>query len=537
VPFDLAISLVESDATPLHRQLYEHLRRSILDRRLAAGSRLPSTRALARQLRVARNTVSAAYDQLLAEGYLRARGGSGTYVCETLPDEAFVPGRRLRRGSVHEPASAQLQPPLSRWTLRALEGAHLDLGGPAADQLPFDFHHGSPAVDRFPIDLWRRLLARRLRARDVLELGYAPSNGHAGLREAVATYLRRTRALRCTAEQVVVVNGSQQALDLLARVCLEPGDAVVMEDPGYVGARRAFAAHGARVIPARVDDSGLVVEALDAVVGSAAPRLLYVTPSHQFPTGSLLSLPRRLALLRWARARGTLILEDDYDSEFRYSGHPVEALQGLDVAGTVVYIGTFSKVLFPALRLGYVILPPALVEAVATAKWLSDRYSPMLEQQVLADFFAEGHFERHLRHMRLIYQARHDAFLEGVARELGDLVLPPIADTGLHALLGFTEPLPERDLVARAAAAGVGIYPARAHYLAPPARTELIMGYTSLDARQIGEGLRRLGRVVRALRHDAACAASSGGRRAARYPRSTDGVAARSGTQLTAHGN
>ncbi|HWE63916.1 MAG TPA: PLP-dependent aminotransferase family protein, partial [Chloroflexota bacterium] len=242
-----------------------------------------------------------------------------------------------------------------------------------------------------------------------------------------------------------------------------------------------------------------------ATVGDRAARLIYVTPSHQFPTGALMSLPRRLALLRWAQARGTLVLEDDYDSEFRYTGRPVEALQGLDTSGSVIYIGTFSKVLFPALRMGYLVLPPDLVEAITTAKWLSDRYTAMLEQQVLADFFTEGHFERHLRHMRQVYQARHDAFLEGLARELGDLALPPVADTGLHALVSLHVPVPEHALVARAAAVGVGLYPARAHYLlAPPERTELIMGYTSLSEQQIREGLRRLSRVLRQILHESA---------------------------------
>ncbi|HWE60738.1 MAG TPA: PLP-dependent aminotransferase family protein, partial [Chloroflexota bacterium] len=262
---ELPISLEDTSEIALHRQLYGHLRRAILDGRLSAGSRLPSTRALATQLHVARNTVSAAYDQLLAEGYLLTRSGSGTYVCETLPDDPLP--ARLRQRPPATPRASTTMPrrlPLSRWARLALEGARLDLGEPALTGLPFDFRHGRPAIDHFPSDLWRRLLSRRLRATDLLELGYAPSNGYAGLREAVADYLRRARAVRCTAEQVIIVNGSQQALDLLARICLDSGDAVVLEDPGYPGARRAFAAQDARLIPARVDAAGLVVEELDA---------------------------------------------------------------------------------------------------------------------------------------------------------------------------------------------------------------------------------------------------------------------------------
>lgn len=497
---ELALSLEEHGPLPLHRQLYGQLRQAILDGRLAAGSRIPSTRALAAQLRLSRNTVSGAYDQLLAEGYIVARTGSGTFIADVLPDDLFE-ARPRGRGRARQAGGTSEQMPvaLSHWARRALAGAATDPAHLPGTFLPYTFRHGQPAIEHFPTDLWRRLLGRRLRTSDPAHMGYAPSNGYPALRQMVTEYLRRTRAVRCEPEQVLIVNGSQQALDLLARVCLDPGDTVLLEDPGYLGARRAFTAHGARLVAAPVDGQGVIVDRLDAAVGDRSPRLLYVTPSHQFPTGALMSLPRRLALLRWARARGTLVLEDDYDSEFRYSGRPVEALQGLDTAGTVVYIGTFSKVLFPALRLGYLVLPPSLAEAVNTAKWLSDRYTAMLEQQVLADFFAEGHFERHLRAMRLVYQERRDAFLAALERELGDLALPPMAETGLHALVRLRAPVPEATLVARAAAQGVGIYPASPYYLDPPAETALVMGFTGLSERRIGEGLRRLGRVLRPL--------------------------------------
>jgi GntR family transcriptional regulator/MocR family aminotransferase len=343
-----------------------------------------------------------------------------------------------------------------------------------------------------------------LRSRDLIQFGYAPSNGVAALRVSLAEYLRRARAVRCTPEQILIVNGSQQALDLLARVCLDPGDAVMLEEPGYLGARRAFTAQGSRLLPVPVDASGLVTDDLDRAAGGASPRLLYVTPSHQFPTGAVLSLPRRLALLRWAREHGALILEDDYDSEFRYSGRPVEALQGLDTSHTVVYIGTFSKVLFPSLRMGYLVLPPSLVHAVSTAKWLSDRYTATLEQQVLADFFDEGHFERHLRAMRLIYQSRHDTFVAALQRELGDLAMPPTTGTGLHTMVTLRAALPVEELVERAAAVGVGVYPARPYYLSPSLATSLVMGFTGLDERKIDEGLRRLGQVIRAQVREAA---------------------------------
>ncbi|MDB5058090.1 MAG: GntR family transcriptional regulator [Chloroflexi bacterium] len=508
---ELPVRLDEHAGLPLHRQLYDQLRIAILEGRLAGGSRMPSTRALANQLGLSRNTVTSTYDQLLAEGYITARLGSGTYVCTAPPDDLFEAPRHITDfQSPPRNLATTAMPPLSDWARRATEGKVDEMLPPGTATLPYDFRDGRPAIDHFPTDLWRRLLGRRLRSKNLAHFGYAPTNGVEALRQALTEYLRRARAVRCTPEQILIVNGSQQALDLLARVCLNPGDAVVLEEPGYLGARRAFTAQGARIVHATVDAAGLITEELDRMVAGASPKLLYVTPSHQFPTGAVLSLPRRLALLRWAREHGALVIEDDYDSEFRYAGRPVEALQGLDTSGTVVYIGTFSKVLFPSLRMGYLVLPPSLVEPVNTAKWLSDRYTATLEQQVLADFFNEGHFERHLRAMRQVYQTRHDAFVAAIDRELGDLVLPPMTGTGLHALVTLREPLPIETLVRRAAREGVGIYPAQPYYLNPPPETSLVMGYTGLNEQMIAEGMRRLGTVIRATMRETARTASAG---------------------------
>jgi GntR family transcriptional regulator/MocR family aminotransferase len=496
---ELPVSLDDQGGLPLHRQLYNQLRLAILEGRLAGGSRMPSTRALAAQLGFSRNTVSSAYDQLLAEGYITARMGSGTFVCEAPPDDLYQTPVRDRRASPElPPVPDNVVPRLSAWARRAIHGVVDEMTPRGAARLPYDFRDGRPAVDYFPMDLWRRLLGRRLRSRNLSQFGYAPSTGVEALRASLAEYLRRARAVKCTPEQILIVNGSQQALDLLARISLDPGDAVMLEEPGYLGARRAFTAQGARLLPVPVDASGMVTDDLDRASDGVSPKLLYVTPSHQFPTGAVLSLPRRLALLRWAREHGTLVLEDDYDSEFRYQGRPVEALQGLDTSGTVIYIGTFSKVLFPSLRVGYLVLPPSLVGAVSTAKWLSDRYTATIEQQVLADFFDEGHFERHLRAMRMIYQSRHDTFVAALHRELGDLVLAPTTGTGLHTLVTLRASLPVEALVARAAAKGVGIYPARPYYLNDPGTTSLVMGFTGLDEGKIDEGMSRLGSVIRA---------------------------------------
>ncbi len=505
---ELPVSIDDQGGLPLHRQLYTQLRLAILEGRLVGGSRMPSTRALAAQMTLSRNTVTSAYDQLLAEGYITARMGSGTFVCAAPPDDLYQTPRGMRHAARTSAPPEDVVPPLSTWARRAIHGVVDEMQPPVSARLPYDFRDGRPAIDHFPTDLWRRLLGRRLRSRDLIQFGYAPSNGVEALRVSLAEYLRRARAVRCTPEQILIVNGSQQALDLLARVCLDPGDAVMLEEPGYLGARRAFTAQGSRLLPVPVDASGLVTDDLDRAAAGASPRLLYVTPSHQFPTGAVLSLPRRLALLRWAREHGALILEDDYDSEFRYSGRPVEALQGLDTSHTVVYIGTFSKVLFPSLRMGYLVLPPSLVHAVSTAKWLSDRYTATLEQQVLADFFDEGHFERHLRAMRLIYQSRHDTFVAALQRELGDLAMPPTTGTGLHTMVTLRAALPVEELVERAAAVGVGVYPARPYYLSPSLATSLVMGFTGLDERKIDEGLRRLGQVIRAQTREASAGRS-----------------------------
>jgi GntR family transcriptional regulator/MocR family aminotransferase len=301
----------------------------------------------------------------------------------------------------------------------------------------------------------------------------------------------------CEADQVLVVNGSQQALDLVARVLLDPGDPVVLEEPHYLGAWWAFHVAGARLIPARVDDEGLDVATL--APSAARARLAYVTPSHQFPTGVVMSLTRRLALLEWARAHEAWVVEDDYDSEYRYEGRPIEAVQGLDRAGRVIYIGTLSKVLFPALRLGYLVLPPALVDACRAAKWVMDRHSPTLEQEVLADFIADGHFERHLRRSRTRYATRRAAVLAALAEHLGERVEVVGANAGVHLLVWLSDVAPRAlpRVVEAARREGVGVYPIAPYYFRPPRRAGLILGYAALDERRIREGIARLARVVR----------------------------------------
>jgi GntR family transcriptional regulator/MocR family aminotransferase len=482
-------------AGTLYQQLYQALRGAILAGQLAPGARLPATRVLARELGISRNTVLLAYDQLLAEGYAVGQTGSGTYVASALPDPVFSP-RPTARPATSAPVWPL--PQLSAYGRRATDTSPVPPPGttPHACALQYDFRYGMPAVAEFPHEIWRRVLARRARAASLRSLHYGPPEGYAPLRQAIAAYLHRARGVVCDAAQIIVVNGSQQALDLVARVLLDPDDSVVIEEPHYQGARQAFLAAGARLLTVPVDTEGLQVTALPDA--SAAVRLAYVTPSHQFPSGAILSLPRRLALLAWAERVGAYILEDDYDSEFRYTGRPVEAMQGLDRSGRVIYVGTFSKVLFPALRLGYLVLPAPLVAAFTAAKWLTDRHSPTFEQEVLTDFIREGHFERHLRRSRLRNAARRTALLEALATYLDRRVEVSGANAGVHLLLWLHDLAPHQvdTLIDRAAAAGVGLYSVAPYYLEPPARAGLLLGYASMTAAEIHAGIRRLATVL-----------------------------------------
>jgi GntR family transcriptional regulator/MocR family aminotransferase len=488
---------------PLYRQLYDALRDAILGGRLAPGARLPATRALAAQLGVSRNTVVNAFEQLLAEGYISGRTGSGTYVAATLPDDLltarathipmpFGNAGVTRAGGAARAPSARGRS-LAATPVSAMSASPQEARTGSALRV---FRHGLPALDEFPGAQWARLAARRWRRPPRELLGYGDPTGYAPLREALAAYLQASRAVRCTPEQVLIVSGSQQALDLAARVLLDPGDAAWIEDPGYVGARGALLSAGARVVPVPVDGDGLDVAA--GIARCPGARLAYVSPSHQYPLGATLSLSRRLALLEWAARAGAWILEDDYDSEFRYAGRPLASLQGLDGEARVIYIGTFSKVLFPALRLGYVVAPPDLVDALAAARALADRHAPTLDQAVLADFIAEGHFARHIRRMRGLY-AERQAALVAAARALDGLLEVRPAEAGMH-LMGWLPPGVDDDTAARAAAEhGVDALALSAHALERPARGGLLLGYAAFDAPALRAGVRRLGAALRTL--------------------------------------
>jgi GntR family transcriptional regulator/MocR family aminotransferase len=471
----------------LQRQTYRALRAAILGGRLAAGARLPSTRSLASEAGVARNTVIQAFDQLVAEGYAVTRHGAGTFVAARVPE---APGRRAGRAAG---ARARVQLSSQGERIRRVAAGRLSWSPPRA-RLPYDFRYGEPAYADLPYSKWCRLLARRARDATRRDLDYGPPGGAPELREALAGYLARARGVACTPEQVLVVRGSQQAIDLAARLLVDPGDGVAIEEPHYPALRRSFEAVGAEILALPVDGEGLPV----AELPEAGARLACVTPSHQFPTGVVMPLARRLELLAWARRADAFVLEDDYDSEFRYDGLPIESLQGLDRDERVLYVGTVSKVLFPALRIGYLVAPEPLAPVFLAAQALSDTGGAGLEQRALAEFIGDGSFERHIRRARSRHAARRRALMAAIGEHLGDAVDVTGANAGLHVVLWVRGAPAARagELRERAAAAGVGVYSVRPFYRHPPRRAGLLLGYASLDEDAIREGVQRLASVL-----------------------------------------
>lgn len=466
---------------PLFRQIYAGLRRAILSGALRSGERLPSTRDLADQLGVSRTIVVLAYEQLSTEGFIAGRGGSGSYVTETLPrstDPVPAPAAEFR---------------LSRFGAYAEEAvSRVDIPTPmVATPLRYDFAYARSDVEVFPFATWRRLLLRNARKASPRDFDYGPAAGAVALREAIAAHLRRSRAVACDSSQVIVVNGSQQALDLIARVLIEPGDPVVIEDPHYQGTREVLRAAGAKLRPSCVDREGL-----DPASLPRSARMACVTPSHQFPTGAILPLSRRVALLGWAERAGAVLVEDDYDGEFRYDGHVLESLQGLDTQGRVIYMGTFSRTVFSALRIGYLVVPKSLVNVFTAAKWLSDRHTATLEQRTLAEFIADGSYERHLRQLRKRNAARRKVLLAAIHSHLRDKVEVTGDGAGTHVVLWPRTPHSEDILVQKAAAAGVRIYGISQYFLREPTRVGLIFGYARVREPEIKEGIARIANLL-----------------------------------------
>ncbi len=467
---ELALRLDPKSPKPLYRQLVDEIRAAILGGRLRPGDRLPATRVLASSLGVSRVVVTSAYEELVAEGYLEARRGSGTYVTRALQGACPIPRRVPQQGSVRREVAS---------------------GGSVVDFAP-----GRPSVERLHPAAWRRMW--RAVARELPPAGYGDPAGDPELRAAIAAYLARARGVVCSAEDVLITSGAVEAVDLIARAFLRPGDRVAYEDPGYPAARRALRNRGLDVVPVPVDDDGIDPDRLPP-----SASMVYVTPSHQFPLGGRLPLARRIALLEWANAKGALVVEDDYDSELRFDGPPLPALAGLDASGRVIYLGTFSKVLLPGLRVGYLVAPPELRERLLELREPPDAHTPWPVQRALAAFLRSGDFDRHIRRMR-----RHYAALRAALRQHLDPVKPVARLRGLEAgLFAFLELAPELDAqeVSRAAAQrGVLVRTLEPYYLGPPTRSGILLGYGGLSLEEVHRGAAVLVEVIEELVRDRA---------------------------------
>lgn len=469
----------------LQQQICRGLRQAIARGVITPLSKLTPSRVFAAEHGVSRNTVLAAYDQLVAEGYLQTKMGAGTFVAEFQPEPAITE---------NEPVAHQ--PGWSETAIRLKEQVESGLlFRQPRQQHRYDFLYGEPSYQDLPLERWARLIGRSARELTEAQLGYGPVAGLPALREAIAAYLGRSRGVRCSAEQVFIVQGTQDAIDLTVRALIDPGDTAVLEEPRYRGFARALLAAGACIQSVAVDEEGLQGSALAKITGA---KLAFVTPSHQFPFGSVMSLARRRQLLNWAKVNNTVVIEDDYDGEFRYEGRPIPSLQSLDEAGLVIYTGTASKILFPALRLGWMVVPKHMIDGFARLRNLSDSSGTVLEQLAFTKFVNEGFLERHIHKMRKTHSERRATLLKALAAELGDEVSVLGTQAGIHVLLRLHK-VPRRytdEIVSAAAALGVGVYSSLAYYSKPPAQAELLLGYASLNTREIRQGVKRLSQVI-----------------------------------------
>jgi GntR family transcriptional regulator/MocR family aminotransferase len=466
---DLHISLEgRGDRTD---RIYRQLRDAILDGRLRPGERVPPSRELASRLSVARNTVAAAYDRLVGDGFLRGRAGAGTFVAYA--GEPQAPSRRAPAGPLR---------PARRWASLAEEP-------PTTPPARYDLRVGHPDPALFPLATWRRLLARSLRA----SADYRDPEGHPGLRAAIARHVGLSRSVRAAPADVLVTSGAQQAIDLAGRVLIEPGTVAAVEEPGYHPVRRLLASHGARVVGVPVDADGIVVDAIPA-----GARLVYVTPSHQHPLGTAMSLDRRAALLAWAQEHRAAIVEDDYDSEFRFSDRPLEPLQSLDRAGRVIYVGSFSKTLLPSLRLGFLVAPEALRPALRAARRITDWHGEPAAQAALAEFIDEGLLQRHLRTLTRVYGTRHELVVRAARGPLAPWFTLVPSSAGLHVALRCTAPMDVPDLVRRLREREVAVDPLTHFYAEPPRVPDpgLAIGYGAVATADLPEALHRLAAAV-----------------------------------------
>src|SRR5713226_8750427 len=479
------IALDYRSNTPMYRQLYDWFRRAIIRGQMRPEQRVPSTRSLAAELEISRIPVLNAYEQLLAEGYFETFVGAGTCIARSIPDDALSPPAIKARKGLQEIVEKRGPRRTSR---RGAALTHL----PAQSWLDNlgAFRVSLPALDHFPIGVWSKLVARHSRKPPRGIMAYGDAMGYLPFREAIAEYLGAVRGVRCEPSQILVTTGSQQALQISAQVLLDPKDRIYVEEPGYPGARQAFLTVGAQLIPVQVDHDGMNVA--EIIRRGRDARAVYVTPSHQYPLGMTMSATRRMLLLNWAVRSGAWIIEDDYDSEYRFGSHPIASLQGLDTDGRVIYIGTFSKVMFPALRLGYVVVPKDLVPAFSAARDAADIFSSTLYQAVLTDFIREGHFARHIRRMRMLYMDRRRALVNAIQIQMGDMTEVIGAEAGMHLVVLLPPGTNDVAVSRKAAQRGISAMPLSVCYSKAPTRDGLILGYGGANAHQIHDGIRKL---------------------------------------------
>lgn len=479
-------TLDRADPTPLQRQIYDGYRAAILRGQLRPGEQILSSREFAAELSVSRFPVLNAYAQLLAEGYLESRVGAGTFVSTSLPEQQMsveIPGRAPAVPSGPRPVSRRSSLYPSIPSLAYVRGWG-----------SFGVHQ--PAFDQFPFAIWSNLVARHSRNPHVRAIHHTDPRGAERFRSAICDYLRTARGVHCSADQVLIVSGSQQALDITARVLLDPGNSVWVEEPGYSLQRAVLTAAGCRLIPVPVDEAGMDVET--GIKRSPRARAAFVTPSHQYPLGSTMSASRRIQLLNWAHSAGAWVIEDDYDSEFRYESLPIASMHGLDRNARVIYVGTFSKVLFPSLRLGYMVIPADLVDRFIAVRHAMDIFPPYLQQEVLADFILEGHFARHIRRMRQVYKERRSILIDSLAREFPAQSGFEVhgVEAGMHLAMTLPPGLNDREISARAIRSRLWLWPLSPSYTTTPPRHGFILGFGSSLPAQIPRAVRLMRSLV-----------------------------------------
>ena len=475
------ITVDRGNSQPLHLQVYRSLRNAIATGVLRPGQRVPSSRAMGTELDVSRITILEAYAQLLAEGYFKSRRGAGTFVSSSLPEYLTQVGRPVNGRAPRTSGPRHIARRALQFPVEPVTPWRNGLGAFAVHQ---------PAFEEFPYAIWSRLVTHHSKDPTARAIHCLDPLGSRRFREAICQYLRTARAVQCEPEQVMVVSGSQQALQIAANVLLDPGDAVWMEEPGYRLARNVFIAAGCRLIPVPVDDEGLKVE--EGIARCAQARAACVTPSHQYPLGSAMSAGRRLQLLNWAHRYGAWIIEDDYDSEYRFESAPISSLQGLDNNSRVIYIGTFSKVLFASLRLGYIVIPPDLVERFVTVRHAMDIFPPYLFQEVITDFMREGHFARHIRRMRQLYSERRKVLVEQLKSTFGSMLEIRGAEAGMHLTVTLPSDFDDVATARKAAEQGLWLWPLSGSYVTKNVRKGFVLGYGNVPAQQIPGAVEKL---------------------------------------------